>query len=410
MKKIINLSVLIVTLTISHGFTQSDLRPGFVITNKMDTIYGSINYHEGPQQFKSCEFVRINSEEVTRYTPSEIKGYRFENDKYFESKEIIDEKSGVRNKIFMEVLVKGTATLFKSLKSTYYIEKGDSAFYRLSNDVNEVLIDGKIYYKNSLQYIKIMNFLFSDCGDLSLKIQNIKFEQKDLTKLIEQYNECGGGKSVSFKANKPWTKLDLGVLFGMAHSSIKVEKVPGDFIYLADSYSSVDPLFGIVLGISSPRIAERIALQTELHFIKTSYYSLVEISDFANTAYFDTYIDISTVSLPISIKYYFLGRKLSFFFQGGINFDFNISTNTEVIGELVRVAANGYTVETVEGEAFEINKSQLGYWGGIGIIKRLSNFNVSADVRYTMMTKLNLTDEFSSNNNRLTLSIIISKK
>ena len=82
---------------------QSDFREGFIITPKNDTIYGSIDYPSNARGYDLCLYKDESG--IKEFSPDQINGYGFSNDKFFQS-DIIDNS-------FVEALVLGHANLYK---------------------------------------------------------------------------------------------------------------------------------------------------------------------------------------------------------------------------------------------------------------------------------------------------------
>jgi hypothetical protein len=193
---------------------------------------------------------------------------------------------------------------------------------------------------------------------------------------------------------------------GVTKSEIHITNESWAFSYLADSYRSVNPSIGLLIAISSPRISERVAFQSEIHFIKSAYSSLVELGG-VPTEYHDTYIDLSTLSVPLSLKYSFPEKKFGWYLQGGINYEYHLNSDTRLLSEYV----TGNVVNTsTERSAFELNDNQIGYWGGIGVLKSYRKFKGSISIRYFQMSAFNKTEGFSANSNRISFNLILFKK
>jgi hypothetical protein len=400
-RTIILLTLLFVTQIV---FSQADFRKGFIITQNGDTTYGLINYREGLSNFRYCLFKESQSQSTIRYTPREIIGYGFINNKYYVSRKI-ETKDQISELVFLEVIIKGLVSLFVS-QNVFYIEKADSGLYKLENETTEAIIEGKRVFAESKRHIGILSWILFDCQEIRKKTQSISLTEKSLTNLIEDYYKCIGSDYIVYKQNLAWTKINFGVSLGFIRSSIKIKTETNQFSYLISRYNSFDPSIGLLLGISSPRISEKIAFQSEFQFFKSSYSSLVTISNPVTTKYHDTYIDLTTISIPLSLKYSFPEKNYSFYTQAGINYDLNIRATTRLLSESVSYNI----VNTSEGIPFEINRNQLGYWGGVGLQRSFNRFKISATLRYISMMNLNKTGGITANDSRITLSIIIINK
>src|SRR5687768_12268316 len=93
------------------GWSQTDYRNGFIITNARDTLYGLVNYREGAKAYQSCDFKVSKSQSANTYEPQNTIGYGFENDNAFQSREI--SIKGKPSKVaFLEVIVRDLVSLY----------------------------------------------------------------------------------------------------------------------------------------------------------------------------------------------------------------------------------------------------------------------------------------------------------
>ena len=394
MNKNIRLTLILLLIIIGSSYGQNDFRSGFIITLDNDTIQGQVDYRSNSKNYESCIFKIEEGEK--EYYPNQIIGFGYNNDRLFSS-QIIEGS-------FVEVLVLGEISLYKS-RDKYHVKK-DTSFFDLESIIEEVKIDGKVGKKEIGKWKGILTYLISDClRNPSGLTSSIKLGEKGLTQLIVKYDKCTGTEFTEFKASKPWTRFDFGATLGVSRSEITTDG-SGSFSYLDDSYRSIDPSIGVLIAISSPRITEKIAFQGELHFLKSSYSSLVELTR-TSTQLHDTFIDLTTLSIPLSLKYSFPEKKYSFYLQGGINYDYHLSSGTRLLSEQIR----GNVVNAFpESSAFEVSDSQIGYWGGIGILKSYQKFRGSVAIRYFQIPALNQTNGFTANINRISLNFILFKK
>jgi len=396
--KIIISAIIFYAGIITSSFSQSDLRHGYVITLENDTINGQLDYRSNLNNYKSCVF--IGEQEGRKYYPHEIKGFGYYNDKFYAS-QIIEGS-------FVEALVIGDISLYKS-KDKYHLKK-DTSIYDLESIHEKVRIDGKVYLRENNTWRGIISYLIGDCiNNTNNVVSNIDLNEKSLTRLIVQYNQCKDSEFKEYKVKKPWIKYDFGATVGLSRSEIRITKYSETFLYLDDLYSSIDPSIGVLFGFSSPRIKEKIAFQGEIHYIKSSYSSLVVINNVSSTEYHDTYIDLRTLSMPLSLKYSFPEKKYGLYLQGGINYDYHLSASSRLMTEIV----TGNLVNTsAERSAIEIKNNQIGYWGGIGIQKSYQKFKASLAVRYFEMSVLNRPGYgyFMANNRRIVINLILLKK
>jgi hypothetical protein len=106
MKKFSKLILCVVFLFIlTNGYSQFDFKPGYYITNNMDTVIGQIAVKSGSENAKACTFRENNSSSSQNFMPGQILAYRVIGDKYYISKSVTI--NGVKNVVFLEFQVNG---------------------------------------------------------------------------------------------------------------------------------------------------------------------------------------------------------------------------------------------------------------------------------------------------------------
>lgn len=395
-KAIIVCSIMIL-FTINKAYSQSEFRSGYIITLDNDTIYGDVAYRSDIKNYKSCQF-KID-ENITTYSPQQLRAYGFLNDKFF--------TSTVINDFFVEVLVQGRLSLYKH--NNYFLIEKNKKHYKIENKTIKVEKPGTVEkIREDNRWRGIISILISDYfSNPNEIIKNLTYGEKSLTKLVIRYNKVKASDFTVFKISKAWTKVDLGLSIGITKSTIKIENQTQPYLFLDNSYSTFNPLIGFVVAVSSPRISEKIAFQSEIYFSKSSYSRLVEINNTYSTEFHDTYFDFTTITIPISIKYSTPEKDFSFFAQAGVFYNLNLNSSTRHLSERV---TNNIVDTQSETAAFTIKDRQLSYWGGIGILKSYAKCKVSVGLRYFQLSNINETNGFNANNNRITLNIIIYKK
>jgi len=378
MKKI-KLAILLTFAFSKLIFSQSDFRKGFVITQDNDTLYGLVNYRESIKKYKVCEFKVSEDQEVKNYFPEDIKAYRFINDKYFVTKEITLENN-VKEKVFFEVLVQGKVTLYKYLES-FFIEKDGGEYIKLTNERVLVTIGDAEYYKNSNKYIGVLSYLLlSDCKQLKKKINSLEYKERGLTELIQSYNACMEGSSISFKENKSWLKTEFGLVAGINSSKISFKsKDPNQEFITKDFDRSNNIMPGLFIDFYSPRVNERIAFHTGLFYLHSTYISYSEITKVSSLERNDVKIDLKQLKIPFGVKYTFPEKKFTPFFDLGASYTNNLEASSWRIREVQRYNI----IDTFEGEALDMRESQYGLWGGIGVKRSIiKKWAVFVELRY----------------------------
>lgn len=394
-KLIITFSILFIAAR--SLFSQIDFRNGFIVTLENDTINGQVAYRSNSKNYASCIFKQYNDKK--EYYPNQLLGFGYNQNKHFSSQ--------ITEEAFVEVLVIGDLSLFKS-KSKYYLKK-EGELLELTTSTKLVEENGEFGYKGNKLWKRRVYSLIKDCDEEIYDLMSkLKFTEKSITKLIVKYNKCKGRNFTTFKSKIAWTKLDIGVALGINKSTIQtIDDEFEKFDYLEEFYHSTDPSIGLVFALSSPRITDKISLQIETHFVSANYASLVVIDRQTVIDYNETYIEVNALSLPISLKYKIPKKKFDFNLQVGVNFDFLFNSQAILLSERL----DGNVVNTnIERPAFEIDNSQVGYWGGVGMLKQFKKFNASISARYFPKHPFDKTSAFIANSNRISLNLILLKK
>ncbi|MEO9474209.1 MAG: outer membrane beta-barrel protein [Cyclobacteriaceae bacterium] len=375
---------------------QSAFKHGSITTSDGVKINGQLQVRSDVKNYESCIFK--SSEGEKKYFPTEISGFAYQGDKSF--------VSGVLPDLFVEVLVLGDLSLYR-YGEKYILKKQENVHILLSTP-KRVDERNKIgHYVEDNKWKGVVSFLISDCIDnLGQVINKVKLDERSLTKLVVSYNSCQGSEFVEIKKDLKWTEFKLGVGAGIIRSSLHTQNKKGDYIYIKDSYTSIDPTIGFTIKISSPRINENISLDIESYFINAHFSSLTEING-VFTEYHRTHIRMQTISFPVSVNYIVPKNGFKISLSGGVNFDYHVQAETRRLSERVEKKIVTTYQET---EAFAIKKNQLGYWIGVGAIKAVKRVDCGISFRYHLMPELNEGIGLSAHNTRFSFNVNLTKK
>jgi hypothetical protein len=374
-KSFIFLVLLYITQT---GYSQDKFRNGFIIMQNRDTVFGLLNYSESDNNFSNCQFKESQNKNTTLYSPLDISGYGFIDDKYFESGKIETESQATED-VFLEVLIRGLVSLYK-YENIFLIEKSDSGLYKLTNEPIEKTVDGNQVTISSNRYFGILNLFLADCPGSKSKIPRTGFTEKSLSKLIEEYNKCMNVSAVIYKSKKPWVDSRIGLSGGFTHSRLIYETQNTFFKYIKTSFEpSNSPFLGVSLEIFSPRINENTSFHSDLLFFKSKYslYNKTQNAYYIAREYIT--IELTQLKIPLGIKYIFPGRRLTSFLSMGVSATVHLNNKSRWIEEV----ESHSIVETNHNEALNISKAQFGLWGGVGIMKSVNkNLNGFCEFRF----------------------------
>lgn len=357
-------------------YSQNDFRNGYIVNLANDTLLGQIDYRTESENYKSCIFKVGNT--TKEYYPKQILGFGFIDDKFFLSQIVKD--------TFVEALVIGEISLYK-YKDKYYFKK-DTIVYDIESKIKKEVINGKIVGRETSVWRGIVTLLIADCiENPSYVTSKIQLIEKNLVKFVVMYNNCKGVEFIEFKAKKPWTKVDFGATVGMVKSEILHAPYSNTFsAFLDEHYSTFAGCFGLIAEISSPRINERISSQIGINFSKSSFSSTVVANPWPYNNINTSYIDLSTLSIPISLNYNLPVKGLVLNFQGGVNYDYHLTSKASGLHEEV-----GGNIE-YSFTPFQIRNYQIGYFAGIGLSKSFRKFKLGITLRRFNMSILTETN------------------
>ncbi|MCK4663801.1 MAG: hypothetical protein KAT68_13095 [Bacteroidales bacterium] len=300
MKKVFFCLLFLNLIIIQITNAQKNFNDGYILITENDTLYGQIDNKNYYLNSLYCDFKINNSDSIKKYYPNEIYGYRFNNGKYYISKNIIIE--GKDSILFLEYLINGELDLFflqdNGRINHYYASKDGLPLKELSYSKEIINIDGKLFEKESKKYVGILNYLTNDCPEVENDIKKINApNHKKLIKFSENYHNivCAEEQCVIYE-KKITFQIMIEFVGGLKMLSYK-RKV----------YSQTyNPIFGFNLYINNPRFSEK------------SYFGLGYINEGKFT------IDSSRVSyynfkIPITYGYFHPNKGLSPVFFGGMN-------------------------------------------------------------------------------------------
>jgi len=294
---------------ISWLYVQTDFKPGYVITNSNDTLYGEIDYRGDKLMGQRCKF-RSYTGDIVEYTPYDIAGYRFTDSKYFVSKEI----SGSRT--FLEFLIKGQVNIWYIRDDTgehYFIDKEDMPLTKIPYEEGTRQINGVQTSYRTLEHLRVLNRYMFDAPVVQNQINNMKkTEHKGLIKLAENYHHavCEAGEPCIVFERKQPIKISVNVESGMAYNYSGKSSFTG----------------GVLLDFWMPRINEKLYLRTGLFYVKVNF-----IDDYENYAFDES---SSIYKIPLMFEYVYPKSLIRPKIAYGPNFLINRGVTMSCMGGL----------------------------------------------------------------------------
>jgi hypothetical protein len=205
-KKMKKLTLILLCAHSIFSFSQEGYEPGYIITNKGDTLKGKIKdrkYTASAANSDKISFIGINGKEENK-TPEEIKQYCKKDTQFFRVLPI-----GLEGKLkFAEILEYGDVILFGYTSNSFVSTTSDVLFK--SVDKNK---DGKPDAPKNLEYFfqkrkdpnslmkvkpkkfqETATFFFQNDTDLIKKIEDKTFKYEDIRLVVKMYNEGAATK------------------------------------------------------------------------------------------------------------------------------------------------------------------------------------------------------------------------
>lgn len=171
-----------------HGYQN-----GFLLTFSLDTVRGQVRFSGKANVPAPCLFKSDRKGDVKEIFPGTVHGFCTDNGAYYYSRSI-----GRSHDVFLEVLVKGHVSLFK-FGSMFFIEKGDSAFFELSDEREVMEVEGQQQLRRSYNYARMLALMMSDCPEVSKQVSSTPLKDRPLVNLVTAYNQCKGSPSELFR-------------------------------------------------------------------------------------------------------------------------------------------------------------------------------------------------------------------
>lgn len=315
-------------LSLNEVIAQQDFRTGIIITNSEDTVRGYLQYMDN-NSFKKCTFKNAHGDKVIDYLPGEISAYRFDNGKYFISKEV-PLKSG-KELLFLEYLIKGKANVYYMRDDIkhYFIETETKEIIEISEPKELIQNDGGLYvkpslYKGKLKYILPEPAIYS-------KIEKVKLDHSSLIDLAKDYHNlvCDTEECIVYEKKEKPISVKVGLSAGISYNS---------FSFGPEFYTnfSMGKVIGLRLDVHKFR-SDHSSVQVGFIFNKFSNYSTndaispsrslstrvtYEGTDYYRAPYYlpleDFDVNALALKIPITYNYTFsLGSKIRPYIGGG---------------------------------------------------------------------------------------------
>lgn len=178
--------IILFATTIFAAKGQQGFKEGFLLNERLDTVPGFVRFSGKENAPKPCLFKSGRNEEVREVFPGTVHGFCTTDGSYYYSRHI-----GNTADVFLEVLVKGYMNLFK-FGDIYFVEKGDSVFFELSDQMEVIVSDGARQEMRTRNFSRMLGLLVADCPSVTPQLKKLSLREKPLVRLVTSYNLCKG--------------------------------------------------------------------------------------------------------------------------------------------------------------------------------------------------------------------------
>ncbi len=323
------------------GFSQIQFEPGYYLNNNGEKVHGLIKNLEWKDNPFQIDFKSDESDVIIILEIEDIKGFQIDGGPFYERFEVdIDRSSDVVDKLstqkkpefqtetlLLKQIVKGPANLYyfsESFFIRYFIKVDTRAIEQLvykrykTYDGMDLRMGENLYFRQQL-----LNML--KCSSISAqKLSNIDYNQRELSKVFNIYNQCIDPNYVIYEKEKDLSFIAIAIRPGMILNQLTGSN---DFAQIKDFNFSFHPGFrlGLEMSFSLPFNQNRWAITLEPTYQR---YQNETKEDFQSisTPVITLKTNYQSIELPVGLRFHhFYNDKLTLFANGSISFDFPIN-------------------------------------------------------------------------------------
>lgn len=363
--------ILLISLNLK---AQSDFRPGYLVKNNGDTLTGLIDYKGIQANARKCVFKLSNDSPEEKFTPDDIKAYRFIDSKYYVSRRVMTEDS-TELQLFLEYLIDGIVDVFyyRDITDENYLVDDGEGHLLLVKDKNDVIVVDNVAYANEMKRYKgILAYVFRRSPAICKEIDRMILDHKSIINIAKEYHEevCTDQDCIIFEKKPQKAILSVSPVAGISIDFLKIKnRLKENYYFLEGSNfnASVFPEIGIIFTLKVPLFNERfgINLCPELGYRKFETRNQGYLS--GNKVVYDISFSQFNLANSLFISYSIPFNKINLFGLAGIrsNYHFKNEYSRKVIEE------NGNILE--EYTQYPFNRLVYCPYLGAGISIALKN-------------------------------------
>ena len=341
---------------------QVNSKPGFVITNGNDTIYGTIDYLSDTKNANECRFKADGATEFKVYKPGDISAYRFtDNGIFYVTKTFSVE--GDSKTIFAEYLLQGGVNLFHHKEDGtdyFFFTDRDGKIASVKNIGSLLNYSSRTENKNNKRAaLREVSQMLAESSKAQHDLWVKDVTANNLTKIAYDYNMefcTDAGECVEFRYNEKaarnfMAKLRLQAAVAMGSN----ELTASDWSRIKNlTMTAVVPQLGVGVDFLLPRSSKHWSFQA-LGLVSKWDISKEYHEYYNNQRQRTAKLKYANLELQVGAAYSLMPEwKVSPVLRGGLD-----------VGQMVLGTKEDVAHFMIEGG--EMNVSNIGYYVGVGV-------------------------------------------
>ncbi|HPT14940.1 MAG TPA: hypothetical protein PK796_09145 [Bacteroidales bacterium] len=337
-----SISLTIIVFLSGSLIAQSDFRPGYIIYNNGDTLTGLIDYKGNQANARKCVFKLSKDAQEEKFTPEDIKAYRFIDSKYYVSKKILTEDS-IETQLFLEYLIDGIVDVFyyRDLSDEIYLVDNGDGNLLLVKDKNDVVVVDDVAYANEMKrYRGVLTYVFRKSPKVCKKIDYMQLDHKSIIGIAREYHQevCTGQNCIVFEKAPQKAKIIVSPLLGTSVDFLRIKnelKVNYYFLEGSDFNVSVFPSAGLTFRVNLPFVDERFGFIFSPELGYREFITRNKGFDSGNPVVFDLRFSQFNLANSVFLSYDFVFDKIRPYVFAGlrINYHFNTDYSRKVLDQ-----------------------------------------------------------------------------
>ena len=291
----------------------------------------------------NCQFFYVQEEEnKVQFFPDKIREYGFDNNRVYVSKQLyIDNKL---QHVFIEKLTNGKKPLY------YY--RGNSELFLMETDSAYFVALPK-KEKNKKTYKQRLKEITDDCPDADDAANFTGYNKKSLKRFLDWYDKC---------ESRPFPHFRYGIRAG--YQLYHLLAPPQSLKQFDFKYGGT---FSLGLFMDAPVLKSDFLLNLGVNYSHRGY----SYNNLKSDINYDFVANMSSLAMPVLVRYSFPTMKYRFFMQSGGIVEYNFNKDAYIYES----AIYGNFINISRTEAYNIDEVRFGFSFGAGLEYRITRRN-----------------------------------